>query len=209
MPEGTRLLVLGPAGQGPQDRGRSDLRGARKQGFVRVRVDGETLRPRRGADARQVQAPHDRGRGRPDVVRRAEAPTNGHATSAAGRSTRRRAAVPDPIGRLADSVETALRLGEGVVLIAPVRGRASRRTSRRASFPRALLLPVSTAHDRRARAAQLLVQLAARRLPDCTGLGVRLEIDPDLRHPGRGKSVARQGAVVPWARLPSPTPAGA
>src|SRR6185369_9799037 len=36
--------------------------------------------------------------------------------------------------------------------------------------------------------------------PTCTGLGVRLEIDPDLVIPDRGKSVS-QGAVVPWARL--------
>ncbi len=39
--------------------------GARRQGFVRVRVDGETVRHRGRTQARQVQAPLDRGRRRP------------------------------------------------------------------------------------------------------------------------------------------------
>src|SRR5438067_700355 len=38
--------------------------------------------------------------------------------------------------------------------------------------------------------------------PTCTGLGVRLEIDPDLVIPDRAKSVM-QGAVVAWSRMPT------
>src|SRR2546428_605528 len=37
--------------------------------------------------------------------------------------------------------------------------------------------------------------------PTCTGLGTRLEFDPNLLIPDRNKSL-RQGALVPWARLP-------
>ena len=55
----------GPAGQGPQDRGRPRLRG-RPQAGLRPRPRGRRpVRPGRGPDARQVQAPHDRGRGGP------------------------------------------------------------------------------------------------------------------------------------------------
>src|SRR5262249_56329915 len=38
--------------------------------------------------------------------------------------------------------------------------------------------------------------------PACTGLGTRLEIDPDLVIPDRSKSLA-EGALVPWARMPN------
>ena len=122
MPEGTRLLVLGPLIKDRKTEGDRVFEGARKQGFVRVRVDGEQYDLSRGADARQVQAPHDRGRRRP--VRRPAgggARGAGRVTSSAGRSTPRpRRAVPDPdASRLADSIETALRLGEGVVVVAP------------------------------------------------------------------------------------------
>ena len=91
MPEGTRLLVLGPLIKDRKTEGDRVFEAARKQGFVRVRVDGETVRPRRGTDARQVQAPHDRGRRRP-VHRppRRGSRRLGAATIAAGRSTRRR-----------------------------------------------------------------------------------------------------------------------
>ena len=67
---------------------------------------------------------------------------------------------------LADSIETALRLGEGVVVDRA--GAARRRGAglRGAPLQRALQLPLRRDDDRRARAAELLVQLAARRLPD-------------------------------------------
>ena len=67
--------------------------------------------------------------------------------------------------RLADSVETALRLGEGVVLDRPGARDGEPPDVRGAALQRALLLPVRRHDDRRARAAELLVQLAARRLP--------------------------------------------
>src|SRR4249920_2289400 len=38
--------------------------------------------------------------------------------------------------------------------------------------------------------------------PDCTGLGTKLEIDPDLVIPDKSKSLAN-GALVPWARMPT------
>jgi excinuclease ABC subunit A len=38
--------------------------------------------------------------------------------------------------------------------------------------------------------------------PACTGLGTRLEIDPDLVIPDKGKSLAK-GALVPWAKMPN------
>ena len=154
------------AHQGPQDRGRPGLRGGPEAGLRPRPGRRRAVRPDRGADARQVQAPHDRGRRRPLRRPRAEAP-EGAERDADGRpidpETGQPIADPDA-ARLADSVETALRLGEGVVVIAPA-PRDDEPAFEERPLLRALHLPVRRLHDRRARAAQLLVQLAPRRLP--------------------------------------------
>ena len=112
-----------PAHQGPQDRGRPGLRGRPAAGLRPRPRRRRDVRPVGGADARQVQAPQ-RSRSSSTATSSA-APRRPTARSATtlGRPIDpddRRAAVPDPdASRLADSVETALRLGEGVVLIAP------------------------------------------------------------------------------------------
>ena len=83
-----------------------------------------------------------------------------------GRAGRSMPEHPDPdAARLADSVETALRLGEGVMLVAPADPGAfeEQRFSERYSCA------YRRHDDRRARAALVLVQLAARRLPRLHG----------------------------------------
>ena len=167
LPEGTRLLVLGPLIKDRKTEGDRVFEGARKQGFVRVRVDGEQYDLSEAPDARQVQAPHDRGRRRP--VRRP--PRRG----ARGLGARRprpadrpgdRAAVPGP--RRAPPRRLG---GDGAPARRGRRDRRARAARRRgagvrgAHVQRALQLPLRRDHDRRARAAVVLVQLAARRLP--------------------------------------------
>ena len=175
-----------PADQGPQDRGRPGLRRRPAAGLRPRPGRRRDVRPRRRADARQVQAPHDRGRRRPLIVRHAEAP-DGAERAPDGRpiDPETGLAIPDPdAGRLADSIETALRLGEGVVLIAPAPRDGEPPGVRGAALQRALHLPVRRLHDRRARAAQLLVQLAARRLPGLHRPRDAPRDRPGPRHPG-------------------------
>src|SRR5947199_2937607 len=121
LPEGTRLLVLGPLIKDRKTEGERVVDGVRRQGFVRVRVDGEMYDI---ADAptldkykrHSIEAVVDRF-----VVRHADVP-EGATLAPDGRpldpQTGEPIADPDK-SRLADSIETALRLGEGVVLIAP------------------------------------------------------------------------------------------
>jgi excinuclease ABC subunit A len=111
--------------------------------------------------------------------------------------------LPDPDApRLADSVETALRLGEGVVLIAPAPrddekpAFAERRYSERFTCP----YDGFTMDELEPRSFSFNSPHGA--CPACTGLGTRLEIDPRLVIPDRSRSVA-EGAVAPWSRLPS------
>ncbi len=157
-----------------------------KQGFVRVRVDGETYdlaeAPTLDKYKRHtIEVVVDRF-----VVRRAEAPEGGRATTAAGRSIPRPArpsTIPDR-PRLADSIETALRLGEGVVLIAPAPREGEppefeeRRYSERYSCP----YDGTTIDELEPRSFSFNSPHGA--CPTCTGLGTRLEIDPDARPPG-------------------------
>jgi excinuclease ABC subunit A len=204
MPEGTRLLVLGPLIKDRKTEGDRVFEAARKQGFVRVRVDGQIYdlaeAPTLDKYKRHsIEVVVDRY-----VVRRAEAPANwdrdegGHPIDPASGLP-----VPDPDApRLADSIETALRLGEGVVLIAPAPRDGEppefdeRRFSERYSCP----YDGTTIDELEPRSFSFNSPHGA--CPTCTGLGTRLEIDPELVIPDRSKSVLK-GAVVPWARMPT------
>ena len=204
LPEGTRLLVLGPLIKDRKTEGDRVFDGARRQGFVRVRVDGEMVdiadAPKLDKYKRHtIEVVVDRY-----VVRHAEAP-EGAARAADGRpiDPETGAAIPDPdAGRLADSVETALRLGEGVVLIAPAPrddeapSFEERRYSEKYSCP----YDGFTVDELEPRSFSFNSPHGA--CPGCTGLGTKLEIDPDLVVPDKSKSLAT-GALVPWARMPT------
>jgi excinuclease ABC subunit A len=94
--------------------------------------------------------------------------------------------------RLADSVETALKLGAGII-----------RVSIEDEEERLYSEHLACAH-----CGLSFGELAPRNFsfnsphgacPDCTGLGVKMEIDPDLVIPNRNLTLA-EGAVIPWAR---------
>ena len=186
LPEGTRLLVLGPLIKDRKTEGDRVFEGARRQGFVRVRVDGEmydlTDAPTLDKYKRHsIEVVVDRY-----IVRRAEAP--------GGRGARRRrpadrsghrARDPGP-GRLAPGRFDRDRAPPG-------RGRRPHRAGgprrrgavvRGASLQRALHLPVRRDDDRRPRAAELLVQLAPRRLPGLHGPRDAAGDRPGPRDPG-------------------------
>ena len=204
FPEGTRLLVLGPLVKDRKTEGDRIFEAARKQGFVRVRVDGETYdlseAPTLDKYKRHtIEVVVDRY-----VVRRAEAPEEW------ARDERGRPIDPETDvalddsdrPRLADSIETALRLGEGVVLIAPAPREEEppefeeRRFSERYSCP----YDGTTIDELEPRSFSFNSPHGA--CPTCTGLGTRLEIDPELVLPDKSKSVMT-GAAVPWARMPT------
>ncbi len=204
MPEGTRLLVLGPLIKDRKTEGDRVFEGARKQGFVRVRVDGTqydlTETPKLDKYKRHtIEAIVDRF-----VVRRAEAPGD-WARDEAGRpiDPGTREAVPDPdAARLADSVETALRLGEGVMVVAPAPrddeppAFEERRFSERYSCP----YDGTTIDELEPRSFSFNSPHGA--CPTCTGLGTQLVIDPGLVIPDRGRSI-RSGALAPWNKMPT------
>jgi excinuclease ABC subunit A len=204
MPDGTRLLVLGPLIKDRKTEGDRVFEGARKQGFVRVRVDGVQYdlseAPTLDKYKRHtIEVVVDRF-----VVRRAEAP-EGWALDAAGRpiDPATGEVLPDQdVSRLADSTETALRLGEGVMIVAPVPrdGEApafeERRFSERYSCP----YDGTTIDELEPRSFSFNSPHGA--CPTCAGLGTQLVIDPELIIPDKTKSI-KAGALVPWNKLPT------
>jgi excinuclease ABC subunit A len=204
LPEGTRLLVLGPLIKDRKTEGDRIFEAARKQGFVRVRVDGETYdlaeAPKLDKYKRHsIEVVVDRF-----IVRRAEAPAEwsrderGRPVDPATGET-----IQDPDRpRLADSVETALRMGEGVVVIAPAARDGEVGTFEERRYSERYTCPYDgfTIDELEPRSFSFNSPHGA--CPTCTGLGTRLEIDPALVLPDRAKSVMK-GAVVPWSRMPT------
>jgi len=169
--KGTRVQVLAPMVRGRKGGFRRLFDDVRSQGFVRVRVDGEI---RDLAEVTEL----DRARVHDiDVVVD-------------------RVAMKDGIRRrLTDSVETALRLAEGVVrTVVQIPGESE---------------PVETLQSEQFACPDCGVSLAEMTprmfsfnspqgaCPQCTGLGSTTAIDPELLIPDPDLSVAR-GAIKMW-----------
>ena len=187
LPEGTRLMVLGPVIKDRKTEGDRVFDQIRRGGFARIRVDGEQMdlaetRPLDKYKRHSIEVVVDRfivrhGGGGDDDPERPDA------------------------SRLADSVETALRLGEGIVLIAPVPrdGEQAQFEERRYSEQYSCPYDGTTVDELEPRSFSFNSPHGA--CPDCTGIGSRLEIDPDRVIPNKNISLAK-GALVPWSRLP-------
>jgi excinuclease ABC subunit A len=178
LPEGTRIMLMAPLVRDRKGEHEKLLAGAKQAGFVRVRVDGELrdLDEEIKLDKKfkhSIEVVVDRL-----VVRR----TNDDGTPR-----------PDA-SRMADSIETALRLSEGVLLLnqpdAPPR-EADRVFSERYACPE----HGGSYEEPAPRNFSFNSPHGA--CPDCTGLGSRLEIDPELVMPNDELSVD-DGAILPW-----------
>ncbi|MFD0362294.1 excinuclease ABC subunit UvrA [Nocardia sp. GCM10030253] len=101
--------------------------------------------------------------------------------------------------RLTDSIETALRLADGIVVLDFVdrdehAHDRERRFSERLACPNGHPLDIE---DLEPRSFSFNSPYGA--CPDCTGLGIRKEVDPDLVVPDPELSLA-DGAIAPWSR---------
>jgi len=166
-PEGTKLEVLAPLVRGRKGEFRDLFEAARKQGFVRVRVDGAT---------------HDLS-AVPKLNRR----QNHTIAVVVDRLVLRRA----DRARLADSIETALKAGDGIVEV--VRGGAAEGTvfSERYACPTCgLSLPELEPR-------QFSFNSPFGACPACSGLGTRSEVAEDLVLGDPSLSIL-EGVILPW-----------
>jgi excinuclease ABC subunit A len=165
LPEGTKFLLLAPLVKERKGEHRDVIDQARKAGFTRARVNGIVL-PLEDDIRLDKKKKHTI-----EVV------------------VDRLVAKPDMQQRLHDSVETALRFGAGILVVAP-EGRPDRVMSQhRACHDCGISFPEPT--------PQLFsFNSPLGMCPECSGLGTRMEMDPDLVVPNPELSI-NEGAVKP------------
>jgi len=171
LPERTKLQILAPLIKGKKGEHHKAFEEARKAGYVRVRVDGETREL-----GEEIELVKNKKHSVEVVIDRISL-------------------KPESAERLADSLETALKLGEGNVIVDITEGSE-------------LLFSENFACPD----CGIALQEISPRLfsfnspygacPVCTGLGANLVVDIDLLFPDRSLSMAA-GAIAPWAKSTS------
>ncbi|HKN59073.1 MAG TPA: excinuclease ABC subunit UvrA, partial [Gemmatimonadaceae bacterium] len=179
LPPGRRFMVLAPIVRDRKGEYHKVFEDARKAGFVRVRVDGDV----RDLDE-QITLDRYKMHSIDVVVDRVIIEDQAEDDSARS--------------RLTDSVETALRLGAGIVvvqLMADAKGQAAEELTYSEHF--ACVDCGLSFGELEPRNFSFNSPHGACR--QCTGLGVKMELDPELVIPNKNLSLA-EGAVQPWAR---------
>ncbi|MGD9932194.1 MAG: excinuclease ABC subunit UvrA [Dehalococcoidia bacterium] len=178
---GSRLMLLAPVTRAKKGEHAGIFDEARRAGFVRVRVDGAV------ADLDEL-GPIDKNK-RHDidvVVDRLVVPEPGSDASAAS--------------RIADSVETTLRVGQGVMIVAEAARDGS--TGDERLFSEHFSCPYDGTSFGEIEPRTFSFNSPHGACPKCTGLGVEMRVDPDLVIPDKNRSIA-EGAVEPWSKTPS------
>lgn len=173
LPEDTRILILSPLVRGRKGTYQAVFDEIRKSGFTRARVDGT------------VQSLDDEielDRYKQHTI---EAVVDRLVISKEGTKEDKRAART----RLTDSVETALKFGEGYVTVNLVDKKEDIQFSEHLACPE----HGSTVPEIEPRTFSFNTPQGA--CPECQGLGSKLEIDPDRIIPDRDLSL-NEGAIV-------------
>ncbi len=168
LPENSRIILLAAVVRGKKGEHQKVLADIRKQGFARVRVDGQVL------DVNEEINPEKNKKHTIEVVVD-------------------RLVVKSGIeSRLADSLETALQLGEGVVAVEVVGERELVFSQNFACIECGISLP-----EIAPRLFSFNSPFGA--CPVCTGLGSNMELDPELVIPD-GEKELQDGAIAPLSK---------
>lgn len=171
LPERTRMQILAPIVRRKKGQHKSIFERIQKDGYVRVRVDG-------------------------DIVDVAEVPELSKSKMHNIEVVVDRLVQKEGIrGRLFDSIEAALRLGDGYVIIDTMDGNEL-------IFSEHYSCPVCgfTVPELEPRLFSFNAPFGS--CPTCDGLGIKLEVDLDLVIPDESKTL-REGALAPWNPISS------
>ncbi len=178
LPEGTRYQVLAPVVRGRKGEYAELFAELQTKGFARARIDGA-------------------------VVALTEAPALEKKLKHTIEVVVDRLVAKDGVRRrLTDSVETALSLAGGLLVVDLVDADAEdpareRRFSENRACPNDHELTLDEIEPR-----TFSFNAPYGACPECTGIGSRLEVDPDLVIPDEDATLA-DGAVAPWAQTSS------
>ncbi|HZQ11719.1 MAG TPA: excinuclease ABC subunit UvrA, partial [Pseudolabrys sp.] len=208
LPEGTRLYLLAPVVRGRKGEYRKELAEYMKKGYQRVKIDGAFY------EIGEVPALDKKFTHDIDVV------------------VDRVVVRPDIAARLADSLEQALKLADGLAIAefadahpdplpqagegvarratgeakAAERAKANRQrneTAERLVFSEKFACPVSGFTIPEIEPRLFSFNNPFGACPKCGGLGVEQHIDAGLVIPDRDRTL-RKGAIAPWAKSSSP-----
>ncbi|HTZ54051.1 MAG TPA: excinuclease ABC subunit UvrA [Candidatus Acidoferrum sp.] len=172
LPEGTKIQLLAPLVRGRKGEYAKLFEEVAKEGFARVRVDGEVkeLREKIALDKKRkhtIEVVVDRLVMKPEIRK-----------------------------RLTDSVETTLRLSTGIVTVL---ADPSSGSGRELTFSEAFACVHCGISYEELAPRLFSFNSPYGACPACTGLGEKIEIDPWKVIPDRSKSIA-DGAIVPWSK---------
>jgi len=172
-PAGTKLMILSPLIKGQKGEHKEILAAVHRQGFVRARIDGQII---------ELTAKP------PELAK-----TKAHSIEAV---VDRLVIKPDIRARLADSIETALKLSQGLVIAAVADGAGWVDTTYSEKF--------ACPDHPGASLPELEPRLFSFNSPHgacetCHGLGTSSEFDPELIVPDANVAL-ENGAIEPWRR---------
>ena len=170
LPAGAKISVMAPIVRGRKGEYRKELAQMRKDGYVRARIDKKMHEL-----AEEITLDKNKKHTIEIVIDRL--------------------IIKDGIEkRLADSLEVALKLSDGVVVISPMEaGKADLLYSEKlACIECGISYPEMTPR-------MFSFNNPHGACPECDGLGVKMDIDPDLVVPNKDLSI-REGAVKPWSK---------
>ncbi len=167
MAQGTKLLLLAPIARGKKGEFKKELETLQKQGFQRFKIDGQVY------DVDNLPTLAKTFKHDIEVV------------------VDRIVVKPNIQERLAQSIETALKLSDGLLYA------ENHETSERTVFSSKFACPVSgfTIEEIEPRLFSFNNPFGA--CPHCDGIGASLYMDPNLIIPNENLSLS-QGAIAPW-----------
>ncbi|HEX7593016.1 MAG TPA: excinuclease ABC subunit UvrA, partial [Anaerolineae bacterium] len=172
LPTNSRIMILAPLIKDRKGEHKKIFEDVRKAGYVRVRVNGEVLDVNEDIKLDRykqhtIEAVVDRIVVKPEV--------NGDHN------------------RIADSIETALKLGGGVVFVS-VQPSNGKKESDDLMFSEHFSCPVDNISLGEIEPRTFSFNTPHGACPTCTGLGTQMELDPDLVIPNKEQSLA-EGAI--------------
>ena len=172
--EGTRMMILAPMVRGRKGQHKDVLAAVRKAGFVRARIDGAVV---------DMDHPPELVHQKPHHI---EAVVD-------------RVVVREGVrGRLSESLNLALRHGEGLVLATyEEKGPGSDSTWHDFLFSTQYACPNCKISYEELEPRTFSFNSPYGACPTCDGLGVRVQFDPELVVPDPGRSFSN-GAIAPW-----------
>jgi excinuclease ABC subunit A len=183
LPDGIQVQILAPMVRGKKGEYKDIFTQVQKAGFIRVRVDGIIYEL-------------------PSEIKLARYKT--HSIEVVVDRVTLHAGVKS---RLTDSVETALKVGKGIVIVSSQKSTVNRK-NKSVDYGLSTTDYIYSEQYACPKCEESYPEVEPRifsfnspfgACPDCNGLGIKLEFDPDLIIPDKGKSI-NGGAIAAWKR---------